>query len=70
MGDAQIEYNFYSSSVEVFAATLNRVYPTTDLENPWFNIGLQGRLVFDVITSGQYILAAVRENLVPGNDLE
>ena len=42
MGDAQIGYNFYSSGVKVFAATLNGVYPTTDLENPWFNIVLQG----------------------------
>ena len=65
IGDAQIGYNIYSSDTEVFAATLNGVYSTTDIGNPWFNIGLQGRLVFDVITSGQYILAAT-EGTGPG----
>ena len=43
LGDAQIGYNIYSSDTEVFAATLNGVYSTTDIGNPWFNIGLQGR---------------------------
>lgn len=65
LGDAQIGYNIYSSGTEVFAATLNGVYSTTDVGNPWFNIGLQSRLVFDVITSGQYILAAT-EGTGPG----
>ena len=65
LGDAQIGYNIYSSGTEVFAATLNGVYSTTDLGNPWFNIGLQNHLVFDVITSGQYILAAT-EGMGPG----
>ena len=65
LGDAQIGYNLYSSGTEVFAATLNGVYSTTDVGNPWFNIGLQSRLVFDVITSGQYILAAT-EGTGPG----
>lgn len=65
LGDAQIGYNLYSSGTEVFAATLNGVYSTTDVGNPWFNIGFQNRLVFDVITSGQYILAAT-EGTGPG----
>jgi photosystem II stability/assembly factor-like uncharacterized protein len=65
LGEAQIGYNIYSSGTEVFAATLNGVYSTADVGNPWFNIGLQGRLVFDVITSGQYILAAT-EGTGPG----
>ncbi len=65
LGDAQYGYNIYSSDTEVLAATLNGVYSTTDLGNPWFNIGLQNRLVFDVITSGQYILAAT-EGTGPG----
>jgi hypothetical protein len=65
LGDAQIGYNLYSSGTEVFAATLNGVYSTADVGNPWFNIGLQNRLVFDVITSGQYILAAT-EGTGPG----
>jgi len=65
LGDAQIGYNLYSSGTEVFASTLNGVYSTTDVGNPWFNIGLQSRLVFDVITSGQYILAAT-EGTGPG----
>ena len=65
LGDAQIGYNIYSSDTEVFAATLNGVYSTTDIGNPWFNIGLQGHLVFDVITSRQYILAAT-EGTGPG----
>ena len=65
LGDAQIGYNLYSSDTEVFAATLNGVYSTTDLGNPWINIGFQNRLVFDVITSGQYILAAT-EGTSPG----
>ena len=65
LGDAQYGYNLYSSGTEVFAATLNGVYSTTDTGNPWFSIGLQSRLVFDVITSGQYILAAT-ENTGPG----
>ena len=49
----------------MFAATLNGVYSTADIGNPWFSIGLPSRLVFDVITSGQYILAAT-ENTGPG----
>ena len=65
LGDAQYGYNIYSSGTEVFAATLNGVYSTTDVGNPWFNIGFQNRLVFDVITSGQYILAAT-EGTGPG----
>ncbi|HEX7357423.1 MAG TPA: T9SS type A sorting domain-containing protein [Ignavibacteriaceae bacterium] len=65
LGDAQIGYNIYSSGTEVFAATLNGVYSTTDLGNPWFNIGLQNQLVFDVITSGKYIIAAT-EGIGPG----
>jgi hypothetical protein len=65
LGDAQYGYNINSSGTEVFVATLNGVYSTTDIGNPWFNIGLQGRLVFDVITSGQYILAAT-EGTGPG----
>ncbi len=65
LGDAQSGYGLYSSGTEVFAATLNGVYSTTDNGNPWFNIGLQNRLVFDVISSGQYILAAT-ENAGPG----
>jgi len=46
LGDAQIGYNLYSSGTEVFAATLNGVYSTTNLGNPWINIGFQNRLVF------------------------
>ena len=65
LGDAQYGYSIYSSGNEVFAATLNGVYSTTDNGNPWFNIGLQNRLVFDVITSGPYILVAT-ENIGPG----
>ena len=65
LGDAQYGYGLYSSGTEVFAATLNGVYSTTDNGNPWFNIGLQNHLVFDVISSGQYILAAT-ENAGPG----
>jgi len=65
LGDAQNGYGLYSSGTEVFAATLNGVYSTTDSGNPWFNIGLQNRLVFDVTSSGQYILAAT-ENIGPG----
>lgn len=65
LGDAQYGYNLYSSGAEIFAATLNGVYSTTDNGNPWFNIGLQNRLVFDVTTSGQYILAAT-ESIGPG----
>jgi len=65
LGDAQYGYNIYSSGSQVFTATLNGVYLTTDNGNPWFNIGLQNRLVFDVITSGPYILAAT-ENIGPG----
>ena len=65
LGNAQYGYNLYSSDTEVFAATLNGVYSTTDTGNPWFSIGLPSRLVFDVITSGQYILAAT-ENTGPG----
>jgi hypothetical protein len=65
LGDSQYGYNIYSSGTEVFAATLNGVYSTTDIGNPWLNIGLQNRLVFDVITSGQFILAAT-EGTGPG----
>ena len=65
LGGDQYGYNLYSSDSEVIAATLNGVYRTTDNGNPWFNIGLQDRLVFDVIKSGQYILAAT-EGTGPG----
>lgn len=65
LGDGQSAYNLYTNGTEVYAATLNGVYKTTDTGNPWINIGLTSRLVFDVITSGQYILAAT-EGTGPG----
>jgi hypothetical protein len=65
LGDAQIGNNLYATDTEVLAATLNGVYSTTDTGDPWFSIGLSGRLVFDVITSNQYILAAT-EGTGPG----
>ena len=58
LGNAQYGYNIYLADNEIFAATLNGVYSTTDLGNPWFSLGLSNRLVFDVIKSNQYILAA------------
>ena len=65
LGGDQYGYNLYSTDSEVIAATLNGVYRTTDNGNPWFNIGLQDRLVFDVIKSDQFILAAT-EGTGPG----
>ena len=65
LGDAQFGYNLYSTDTEIFAATLNGVYSTTEIGNPWFSLGLTNRLVFDVIKSNQYILAAT-ENTGPG----
>jgi len=65
LGDAQYGYNIFSDSVGVWSATLNGVYHTTDTGNPWFSRGLTSRLVFDVITSGPYILAAT-EGTGPG----
>jgi hypothetical protein len=65
LGDGQIACNLYTNGTEIYAATLNGVYKTSDTGNPWFNIGLTSRLVFDVITSGQFILAAT-EGTGPG----
>lgn len=62
LGSGQYGYNIYSNGFELYAATLNGVYKTTDTGNPWINIGLQNRLVFDVITSGQFVLAATEGN--------
>ena len=58
LGDGQYAYNLYCNGTELYAATLNGVYKTTDTGNPWFNIGLTDTLVFDVITSGEFVLAA------------
>jgi photosystem II stability/assembly factor-like uncharacterized protein len=65
LGEGQYGYNIYTNGSEIYAATLNGVYKTSDTGNPWINIGLQNRLVFDVITSGQFILAAT-EGTGPG----
>ena len=65
LGGGQYGYNLYTNGSEIYAATLNGIYETTDTGNPWINIGLQNRLVFDVITSGQFILAAT-EGTGPG----
>ena len=58
LGDAQIGFNLFSDETGVWAATLNGVYYTTDAGEPWLSWGPSGRLVFDVITSGPYVLAA------------
>ena len=65
LGDAQYGYNLFSDDSGVWAATLNGVYHTTDNGNPWFSWGLTNRLVFDVIKSGGYLLAAT-EGTGPG----
>jgi hypothetical protein len=65
LGDAQIGYNIFSDSTGTWAATLNGVYYTADIGEPWFQRGLSGRLVFDVITSGGVLLAAT-EGTGPG----
>ena len=58
LGDAQYGYNLFSDNSGVWAATLNGVYYTADTGAPWFSWGLTNRLVFDVIKSGLYVLAA------------
>ena len=65
LGNGQVAYNLFTDGTALYAATLNGVYKTTDTGNPWFNIGLTNRLVFDVITSGQFILAGT-EGTGPG----
>jgi len=65
LGDAQIGYNLFTDASGVWAATLNGVYHTTDTGNPWFTLGLSNRLVFDVMKSGPYLLAAT-EGTGPG----
>jgi hypothetical protein len=65
LGDAQYGYNLFSDNSGVWAATLNGVSHTTDTGNPWFSWGLANRLVFDVIKSGPYLLAAT-EGSGPG----
>jgi hypothetical protein len=65
LGDAQYGYNLYSSANELYAATLNGVYSTTTNSDTWLSLGLNNRLVIDVIKSNQYILAAT-ESTGPG----
>jgi hypothetical protein len=65
LGDAQYGYNLFSDNSGVWAATLNGVSQTTETGNPWFSWGLANRLVFDVIKSGPYLLAAT-EGSGPG----
>jgi hypothetical protein len=36
LGDAQIGYSLYSTNTELFAATLNGIYSTTNEGDNWF----------------------------------
>jgi hypothetical protein len=52
-------YNLYANDTEIFAATSNGLFSTTDNGNNWVSKGLTGISISDVIISNQYILAAV-----------
>jgi hypothetical protein len=67
-GNPGMGYNLYATDTELYAATNNGVYSTTDTGNPWISMGPTGKIIHDVITSNQYILAATDSGVYRSSD--
>ena len=66
--NSNIGYNLFSTEDEIFAATYDGVYSTTDDGMPWFSKNPTGYSVYDVIKSGQYLLAATLNGIYRSSD--